>query len=130
MKLCLLIFGSFFSSSAFAVASPAEVISEYAKICFSEVGTQVSIKLSRAYHDAKVGSKAEREAKIALETFNEHISSFPMFEIGCNENLDGDEKYLCYSQNYADETKRISKRYDAAIALTATPECAYLFAAQ
>lgn len=127
MKIFLTIFFTFFSLGASA-QSPAEVISEYARACHAEVGTQASISLSQLYHSAEPGSQEEAEAKKALDSFNEELADFAAFETGCNESFDGVERFICYSQGYSKETKRIMTEYSVEYAgeATVTPECAYL----
>jgi hypothetical protein len=130
LKSLILIF-AFISSNAFAdTKSPAEVISEFARDCHNIVGVQVSLSLSQKFHNARPGSPAERQAKKALDAFNEQFSAFVAFETGCNETLGGDSKFVCYSQGYARETKRIAQVYTAMVLVDTTPECAYLKSAR
>lgn len=124
----MVVFLSFAATAA--VKSPAEVISEYSRVCFSQVASGVSIQLAQAYHNSTPGSQEEMAAKLEMENFTTHISGFPAFETGCNEAFNGDPKFICYSQGYAKETRQIGKQYEAMETINNTPECAYLTSAQ
>ncbi len=131
MKSLFFLIAILSSSYSFAAQkSPAEVISEFAKKCYEETTVQVSIGLSQAFHNANPGSKTEKMAKIRMDQFSDRANYFPVFETGCNEVLDGDEKFICYSQGYSAELKRISKIYAAKTVLTSIPDCAFLRSVQ
>lgn len=106
--------------------SEAEQAAEGARSCFKELGIQISIGLSQAYHGAMPGTPEERNALSELELFNEELAEFPVFETGCNEGLDGDERFLCHRDGYAAKVRSWVQEHHAEDTAEAIAECGSL----
>jgi len=115
------------SANTFA-QSPAETLAGYSKTCYQMIITQVSIMLHISAHHSLPGSKSEQDTQIVLDEFNRNNETFPLFETACNEAFQADQKYICYTQGYVNETLSIIDKYDAefAVDLETSPECSIL----